>query len=91
MKKISKFFTAILLISMLLVASSTLYAQGPTAPPEDPSIPSGSGPSNNGPVGGGAPIGAGLLILISLATAYGAVSFIYLKHKNDDLGVKPSE
>jgi hypothetical protein len=84
MKKVSKFFIAILLLCILLAVSSTLYAQGPTAPPEDPSIPSGSGPSNNGPVGGGAPVGTGIIILASLAAIYGATNLLQLRRKKEE-------
>lgn len=84
MKKISKIFKAILLSCMILAASSTLSAQGPTAPPEDPSIPSGSGPSTNGPVGGGAPVGTGIMILVSLAAAYGATNLMLFKRRKEE-------
>jgi hypothetical protein len=81
MKNLSKLFTAILISSVLLVASPFTHAQGPTAPPDDPSLPDGSTP--NGPVGGGAPIGTGACILLSLAVAYGAASFILIKRKKE--------
>jgi hypothetical protein len=46
------------------IASTTLLAQGPPDPPEDP----GDG---GGPVGGSAPIGSGIAILLTLGAAYG--------------------
>jgi len=48
----------------LMISSFTLLAQAPPPPPENAG---GSG----GPVGGGAPIGSGLVLLISLAAGYG--------------------
>jgi hypothetical protein len=82
MKNMSKLFTAILLSSMLFVASSNIYAQGPTAPPDDPSLPDGGTP--NGPVGGGAPIGTGACLLLSLSVAYGTLLFFQLKRKKTE-------
>ena len=61
MKKILT-LTAILMISVF-----SLLAQAPPAPPNDPSN-GGTG----GPVGGGAPIGSGIVLLITLAAGYGA-------------------
>jgi hypothetical protein len=84
MNKISKSVKTILLSFMLLFAGSNLYAQGPTAPPADPSLPDGG--TVNSPVGGGAPLGTGLCILISLAAAYGLSNFLqYRKSKNEDI------
>ena len=60
MKKILT-LTAILMISVF-----SLLAQAPPAPPNDPSN-GGTG----GPVGGGAPIGSGLVLLIAMAAGYG--------------------
>lgn len=51
-------------LSIVLVTSTALVAQGPPDPPEDP----GDG---GGPVGGGAPIGSGIGILMALGAAYG--------------------
>lgn len=51
---------------MFLFFSMTLMAQDPPPPPGDPS-------SNGGtlPVGGGAPLGSGLIILVFLGLTYG--------------------
>jgi len=67
MKKILA-FTAILMIS-----GFSLLAQ---APPPPPAEANGSG----GPVGGGAPIGSGLILLIAMAAGYGG-NKVYEKRK----------
>ncbi len=62
----------------LLVFSANVLAQGPPDPPGDP----GDG---GGPVGGAAPIGNGIGILLALGAAYGGKK-IYNKlvaDKND--------
>lgn len=56
----------ILLSLTLMISGLALMSQTPPPPPNDPS--NGGG---NGPVGGGAPIGSGLILLISLAAGYG--------------------
>ncbi len=48
----------------LMVSTLTLLAQAPPTPPQN----AGSG---GGPVGGNAPIGSGIVLLISLAVGYG--------------------
>ena len=50
--------------AILTISGFSLLAQAPPTPPENAG---GSG----GPVGGGAPIGSGLVLLISLAAGYG--------------------
>ncbi len=52
------------LILAFTIVSTALLAQGPPNPPENP----GNG---GGPVGGPAPIGSGIAILLSLGAAYG--------------------
>ena len=47
--------------------SLTLLAQAPPPPPS-----SASNGGTNGPVGGSAPIGSGMVLLITLAAGYGA-------------------
>jgi len=58
-----------ILIIMITIGTATLKAQGP--PPVPPSSANNGNPSN-GPVGGtgGAPIGNGTFILLTLAAAY---------------------
>jgi hypothetical protein len=80
MKKIMKKFIAIILICILMVANSALYAQGPGGVPDDPSVGNSNGAVGH-PVGGGAPVGTGACILLSLAIAYGAVSFLQLRRR----------
>ena len=62
----------ILLIAMLTLASSTMFAQVPPPPPPN------HGETGNVP-GGNAPIGGGLLILLSLGAAYGGKKLYDLK------------
>jgi hypothetical protein len=50
----------------LMISGVALLAQAPPPPPNDPSNGGGTGP-----VGGGAPIGEGIVILSVLAAAYG--------------------
>lgn len=50
----------------LMVSGLALFAQAPPNPPNDPSNSGGTGP-----VGGGAPIGEGIVILSVMAAAYG--------------------
>lgn len=50
--------------ALLMISGISLLAQAPPPPPENAG---GSG----GPLGGRAPIGSGLVLLISLAAGYG--------------------
>jgi hypothetical protein len=76
MKKILiKFaFVAVLVLS----SSVCLLAQGPPNPPVDPSL---QGP----PVGGGAPIGSGIGIMLMLAAGYGSKKVYDMRKKIEDL------
>jgi len=53
------------LTAILMISGFSLLAQAPPTPPENPS--NGGG----GPVGGGATIGSGLVLLIAMAAGYG--------------------
>jgi hypothetical protein len=53
----------LLSLGFILIAAVS-YAQGPPEPPEDPN-------TGGGPVGGNAPIGSGIAILLTLGAAYG--------------------
>ena len=66
----------ILMLSIVLMISGfSLLAQAPPAPPENAG---GTG----GPVGGGgAPIGSGIVLLISLAAGYGGKKVFDFKKK----------
>jgi len=55
----------ILIFSFLLIIGQQSWAQGPPNPPVDPS-------QNNDVVGGSAPIGGGLEILLFMGLAYGS-------------------
>ena len=52
--------------SILVFTIGILSAQTPPPPPNDP-----SNGNTNGPVGGGAPIGSGVVLLIAMAAGYG--------------------
>ena len=52
------------LTAILMISGFSLLAQAPPTPPENAG---GSG----GPVGGGVPIGSGVVLLITLAAGYG--------------------
>jgi hypothetical protein len=69
MKKMIKYIS----ILVLVMGLSAAFAQTPP-PPNNGATASGGGT----PVGGGAPIGGGLVILISVALAYGYAKY-YLK------------
>ncbi|NQU33518.1 MAG: hypothetical protein HQ521_09810 [Bacteroidetes bacterium] len=64
MKKNIKIYLVAILLFVGLSHSEFIYSQVP-----DP--PSGHGSSSNESPGGGAPIGGGLFILVSLGIAYG--------------------
>lgn len=83
MKKFSKIFTILLLTLLLLGASSALFAQGPGGVPDDPSVDGTNGAVGH-PVGGGAPLGTGIVILLSLSVAYGATNLLHMKRKKEE-------
>ena len=63
MKNIKKYIGTLILVFTLSIA----FAQTPPPPNNN-----GSGPgSSNNPVGGGAPVGSGLIILTAMAGGYG--------------------
>jgi Spy/CpxP family protein refolding chaperone len=71
MKK--NFLKTCLLALVLTALSLGVQAQGPGSPPPPPTDPTGGG--NNGPVGGGAPIAEGMMILTLLAAGYGVKKY----------------
>ena len=50
--------------AILMISGFSLLAQAPPTPPENAG-------GNGGPVGGGAPIGSGVVLLIAMAAGYG--------------------
>ncbi len=68
-----------MLVLGLLISGSGLFAQGPPPPPVDPEV-------GGGPVGGPAPIGAGLGIMLTLAAAYGGAKvYRYFQSEKEEL------
>jgi hypothetical protein len=66
-------------VTAIIFASSTfLLAQGPPNPPGDPSL---QGP----PVGGSAPIGSGIGIMLMLAGGYGARKVYDMRKKLEEM------
>ena len=61
-------FRTVLIAAFLVIAPLLMVAQSPPHPNN------GSAPihGTNGPVGDGAPIGSGLILLIAMGTAFGA-------------------
>jgi len=59
----------LILVAAFLVLSIDAPAQAPPPPPSNPSA------GSNLPVGGTAPIGSGLVIMLALGAAYGARKF----------------
>jgi len=59
---------ALLISGLMFFLVNAAFAQEPGAPPPPPTSPSGG---SNLPVGGGAPIGSGLLMLVVLSIGYG--------------------
>jgi len=81
MKKIEKATKEILLLSLFLGWSFIALAQGPPQPPGN-----GHGQTGNQPPGGGAPIGGGLAILLSLGAAYGGRKvYCFWQQQKEDL------
>jgi hypothetical protein len=62
--------------AVLMISGFSLLAQAPPPPPNDPSN-GGTG----GPVGGGAPIGSGVVLLIAMAAGYGGKKVYDLRTK----------
>ncbi len=60
------------IIAILTFVSYTLVAQGPPPPPGNP-----HGGDDDIPMGGNAPVGNGLAIVLSLGAAYGARKVYY--------------
>jgi hypothetical protein len=77
MKNKIKIFAVSLLICVATLITTNVQADAPPPPPPD------HGETGNVP-GGGAPIGSGLVILLSLGAGYGAKKFYdYRKNKEE--------
>jgi hypothetical protein len=76
MKKILIKFAVV--TAIFLVSTTCLLAQGPPNPPGDPSL---QGP----PVGGSAPIGSGIGIMLMLAGGYGARKVYDIRKKLEEM------
>ncbi len=78
MKKIKRIITT----AIFIFAISALSAQTPPPPNNNGGGTSSPPNGNNTPVGGGAPIGSGVAILLALGAAYGGKKvYDFRKHK----------
>jgi len=66
------------IITILMISGISLMAQAPPPPPPDDPSNGGTG----GPVGGGAPIGSGIVLLITLAASYGGKTVYNFRKRN---------
>ena len=74
-----KAIIAFIIIS-LFIGMQGLFAQATT-----PGNPPGSPQAGDQPIGGGAPVGSGLVILLSLGAGYGAKKIYNYNKKREDL------
>ena len=79
MNKIKKNISKIIAVLMLTAGSFTVSAQ----PPPPPSGTTGGGSSND-KLGGSAPVGGGLFILLGLGAAYGGRKLYQLKAEEQE-------
>ena len=76
MKKYNTILIAFLIF--IMVFTGNLFA-------DQPPDPGGGGPGGGDlPVGGGSPLGTGLLLLAALGAAYGTVKSFLVKRKKDN-------
>lgn len=69
-----------IVIKTTLVLSLSLCSMGLFADP--PGMPGNHGETGDQPPGGGAPIGAGIGLLLALGSAYGAFKWNHLEDEN---------
>lgn len=76
-----------LLVGLFITTASLMQAQGP---PDPPGL--GHGTGGDQPPGGNAPVGSGLVILLSLAAGYGAgkTAISYKNRNNQKPNINPS-
>ena len=79
MKNIAKFTKITLILSLFMGWSFIALAQGPPPPPGGPTG-GAHGSSQNQPMGGNAPIGGGLAILLGLGAVWSGRK-VYLANK----------
>ena len=84
MKKISKNIASILMTLLLLVATSSLFAQ-PGGVPADPSLPD-AGKATNGAVGHpiGATLAGGMYLLLLFGGIYGGYKLYEIRKKKEE-------
>ena len=63
--KLFKMKTTIFLVFFLIISSLAVFAQAPPTPPSN-----ASNGGANGPVGGNAPIGSGITIMLAMGAAW---------------------
>ncbi len=78
MKSIARFTKAIFILTLFVCWVQISNAQGPPPPPGD-----GHGSTSNQAPGGGAPIGGGIALLLSLGAAWGGKK-VYQAYKNKE-------
>ena len=78
MKNIAKLAKITLILTLFMGWNLAAMAQGPPPPPDG-----GHGQGGNQPAGGGAPIGSGIAILLSLGAAWGGKK-VYQAYKNKE-------
>ncbi len=81
MKKLKNIFLPFLLTIFLAFSVSTIFAS--SNPPNPPG--NGHGTGNDEEPGGGAPIGSGIMLLLSLGAAYGGKKVYNLKKKETSI------
>jgi len=76
MKKVIRNILAYSMLICFMLLATSIFA-------DQPPDPGTGGPgTGNVPVGGGSPIGGGLLMLLSLGIAYGSKKFFELRNKS---------
>jgi hypothetical protein len=77
MKNNKKFLMLAIFVSISIFSTISIFAQDPPPPPGN-----GHGLGSNQPPGGGAPIGSGIVLTISLAAAYGGKKVYDFRKRN---------
>lgn len=76
--KTIKYFIRLTIILVFTTIGLSLYADNPPNPPG-----SHGSSGDEQPAGGGAPIGSGTAILVSLVAVYGGSKYLIKKNKNE--------